>query len=85
MLKLPLLLHNTLQFSLFDKCIQGRKSTVSRFHLVLCVKNTVLRLAFADKNNNGRIEIEDDPGTPEDDTEVMRLSRTPCGEIPHAG
>jgi hypothetical protein len=33
-----------------------------------------VRLAFSDVNNNGRIEIEDDPGTPEDDTEVMRLS-----------
>jgi hypothetical protein len=31
-----------------------------------------VRLAFSDVNNNGRIEIEDDPGTPEDDTEVMQ-------------
>jgi RHS repeat-associated protein len=31
-----------------------------------------VRLAFADKNNNGRIEIEDDPATPEDDTEIMQ-------------
>jgi RHS repeat-associated protein len=31
-----------------------------------------VRLAFADKNNNGRIEIEDDPGTPGDDTEIMQ-------------
>jgi hypothetical protein len=44
-----------------------------------------VRLAFADKNNNGRIEIEDDPATQEDDTEIMRLSHTPYGEIPHAG
>jgi RHS repeat-associated protein len=31
-----------------------------------------VRLAFSDVNNNRRIEIEDDPGTPEDDTEVMQ-------------
>jgi RHS repeat-associated protein len=31
-----------------------------------------VRLAFSDVNNNGRIEIEDDPGTPEDDTEIMQ-------------
>jgi RHS repeat-associated protein len=31
-----------------------------------------VRLAFSDVNNNGRIEIEDDPGTPGDDTEVMQ-------------
>jgi RHS repeat-associated protein len=31
-----------------------------------------VRLAFSDVNNNGRIEIEDDPGTQEDDTEIMQ-------------
>jgi RHS repeat-associated protein len=31
-----------------------------------------VRLAFSDVNNNGRIEIEDDPATQEDDTEVMQ-------------
>jgi RHS repeat-associated protein len=31
-----------------------------------------VRLAFSDVNNNGRIEIEDDPGTLEDDTEIMQ-------------
>jgi hypothetical protein len=31
-----------------------------------------VRLAFSDVNKNGRIEIEDDPGTPEDDTEIMQ-------------
>jgi RHS repeat-associated protein len=31
-----------------------------------------VRLAFSDVNNNGRIEIEDDPATQEDDTEIMQ-------------
>jgi RHS repeat-associated protein len=31
-----------------------------------------VRLAFSDVNNNGRIEIEDDPATQEDDTEIIQ-------------